>query len=108
MGLIDDDSKITLQLYCEPLQRFRLAAEGHGAVQPPEPARPGRELLDPLPIWYRQSKSRWSAEPFPFHGSSAADGHVPFLGLAECLAQADPLGERLYVPRDRGRTRDRR
>ncbi|EQD81107.1 oxidoreductase, molybdopterin-binding protein, partial [mine drainage metagenome] len=30
MGLIDDDAQIVLQLYCEPLQRFRLAAEGHG------------------------------------------------------------------------------
>ena len=53
MGLIDDDSKITLHLYSETLQKFRLAAEGHGAVQPPERLRARvARFMDPLPIWY--------------------------------------------------------
>jgi anaerobic selenocysteine-containing dehydrogenase len=53
MGLIDDDAQIVLQLYCEPLQRFRLAAEGHGARQPPQRLRERiRRCFDPLPIWY--------------------------------------------------------
>ncbi len=53
MGLIDDASKITLQLYSETLQKFRLAAEGHGAVQPPERLRERvARYMDPLPIWY--------------------------------------------------------
>ncbi|MCY4452717.1 MAG: molybdopterin oxidoreductase family protein [Immundisolibacterales bacterium] len=53
MGLIGSDDPIFLQLYCEPLQRFRLAARGHGAVLPPEEHR-GRieRYFDPLPFWY--------------------------------------------------------
>ncbi|HUB49256.1 MAG TPA: molybdopterin oxidoreductase family protein, partial [Acetobacteraceae bacterium] len=53
MGLIDNDSKITLQLYSETLQKFRLAAEGHGPVVPPERLRADvARFMDPLPIWY--------------------------------------------------------
>jgi anaerobic selenocysteine-containing dehydrogenase len=53
MGLIEDDSQIVLQLYCEALQRFRLAAEGHGARQPPPRLRERvRRYFDPLPFWY--------------------------------------------------------
>ena len=44
---------IVMQLYCEPLQRFRLAAQGHGDVKPPAEHRPRIErYFDPLPIWY--------------------------------------------------------
>ncbi len=53
MGLVDDTAQIVLQLYCEPLQKFRLAADGHGAAQPPESHRARiRKYFDPLPIWY--------------------------------------------------------
>src|SRR6185437_12707725 len=39
MGFIEDDAQIVLQLYCETLQRFRLAAEGHGEHCPPQRLR---------------------------------------------------------------------
>ncbi len=53
MGFIDDMMQIVLQLYSEPLQKFRLAAEGHGAVQPPDRLRARvRQYFDPLPFWY--------------------------------------------------------
>ena len=53
LGMIDSANQIVLHLYSEPLQKFRLAAEGHGNVQPPERDR-GRikTYFDPLPIWY--------------------------------------------------------
>ena len=52
-GFIGAAERIVLQLYSEPLQRFRLAARGHGAVQPPEPHRDRIETyFDPLPFWY--------------------------------------------------------
>ena len=53
LGLIGSTAQIVLQLYSEPVQRFRLAAEGHGPIQPPAADR-GRILaaFDPLPIWY--------------------------------------------------------
>ncbi len=53
MGFVASLEPVTLQLYCETLQRFRLAAQGHGAVQPPasERARVAR-YFDPVPFWY--------------------------------------------------------
>jgi sulfite dehydrogenase (quinone) subunit SoeA len=53
MGFIEDDSQIVLQLYCETLQRFRLAAQGHGDRRPPQRLRARiHTYFDPLPIWY--------------------------------------------------------
>ncbi len=53
MGFTDSTAQIVLQLYSEPLQKFRLAAEGHGPVQPPDRMRARiRRYFDPLPIWY--------------------------------------------------------
>jgi sulfite dehydrogenase (quinone) subunit SoeA len=53
LGLIDNTAQIVLQLYSEPVQKFRLAAEGHGPNQPPEAQREQvRKYFDPLPIWY--------------------------------------------------------
>jgi anaerobic selenocysteine-containing dehydrogenase len=53
VGFIDEAKPVILQLYSEPLQKFRLAAQGHGAVQPPETHRRRiAEHFDPLPIWY--------------------------------------------------------
>ena len=53
MGFLDRAEPITLQLYSETLQRFRLAAQGHGSVQPPPEHRERvATYFDPLPIWY--------------------------------------------------------
>jgi anaerobic selenocysteine-containing dehydrogenase len=53
MGFIPNDQPIVLQLYSETLQKFRLAAQGHGAVQPPDAHRERiATYFDPLPIWY--------------------------------------------------------
>lgn len=69
MGLIERDDKITLQLYSEILQKFRLAADGHGAVQPPERLRARvARFMDPLPIWYTPiEQARVDRERYPFH-----------------------------------------
>ncbi len=52
MGFIGKPDPIVLQLYSEPLQRFRLAAEGHGAVQPARERARVQRYFDPLPMWY--------------------------------------------------------
>jgi anaerobic selenocysteine-containing dehydrogenase len=69
MGLIDDDSKITLQLYSEILQKFRLAAEGHGTNVPPERLRERvARFMDPLPFWYSPiEETQIDTARFPFH-----------------------------------------
>ncbi|HET6905668.1 MAG TPA: molybdopterin-dependent oxidoreductase, partial [Rhodanobacteraceae bacterium] len=55
MGFVGSAEPITLQLYCEALQRFRLAAQGHGPVQPPKRERARVErFFDPVPMWYAE------------------------------------------------------
>src|SRR5690606_36366645 len=60
---------ITLQLYSEALQKFRLAAEGHGPVQPPEHHRERiRTYFDPLPFWYPPFEDAATDDAaFPLH-----------------------------------------
>ena len=69
MGFTDSTAQIVLQLYAEPLQKFRLAAEGHGAVQPPERLRARvRRYFDPLPIWYPPVEQAMIEEAaYPLH-----------------------------------------
>ncbi len=69
MGLIEDDAQIVLQLYCETLQRFRLAAEGHGAPRPPPRLRERiTRFFDPLPIWYVPlEEAMTDREAYPLH-----------------------------------------
>jgi sulfite dehydrogenase (quinone) subunit SoeA len=69
MGFIDRPRQIVLQLYVEPLQKFRLAASGHGPVQPPARDRERiRQYFDPLPIWYTPfEEAAIDREAFPLH-----------------------------------------
>ena len=79
MGFIGSEDPVFLQLYCEPLQRFRLSARGHGEVRPPEEHRARVErYFDPLPVWYA---------PFGSGEDPAADGGE------EPAAGARPAGE---------------
>ena len=53
MGFLPAPNPVVFQLYSEPLQRFRLAARGHGSVVPPPQDRDRLDrYFDPLPIWY--------------------------------------------------------
>jgi anaerobic selenocysteine-containing dehydrogenase len=53
MGFIPAAEPIVFQLYCEPLQRFRLAGQGYGSVLPPPEERDRlARYFDPLPMWY--------------------------------------------------------
>jgi anaerobic selenocysteine-containing dehydrogenase len=69
MGFIDTVDPIILQLYVEPLQRFRLAARGHGSLVPPESHRERIETyFDPLPFWYPPfEEARIAGTNFPLH-----------------------------------------
>ncbi|EKS31197.1 molybdopterin oxidoreductase family protein [Afipia felis] len=67
LGMIDSANQIVLHLYSEPLQKFKLAAEGHGPIQPPERDRERvKNYFDPLPIWYQPLEEQAvSATEFP-------------------------------------------
>jgi anaerobic selenocysteine-containing dehydrogenase len=72
-GFFDAPQPVTFQLYLEPLQKFRLAAEGHGPHQPPEHRRAViRETFSPLPVWYP-----------PFEGEAVAEGDFPLHALTQ-------------------------
>ncbi|HMB48233.1 MAG TPA: molybdopterin-dependent oxidoreductase, partial [Afifellaceae bacterium] len=52
-GFFDAPQPVIFQLYCEPLRKFQLAAEGHGDRQPPDHLRERmKRCFDPLPVWY--------------------------------------------------------
>jgi anaerobic selenocysteine-containing dehydrogenase len=54
LAFVGSTQPIVMQFYAESLQRFRLAAQGHGATQPPDRERARVErYFDPLPFWYR-------------------------------------------------------
>lgn len=64
MGFLGKAEPIFIQLYSEALQKFRLAARGHGRVAVPQQHRQRVETyFDPLPIWYE-----------PFNRSAVDEG----------------------------------
>jgi anaerobic selenocysteine-containing dehydrogenase len=67
MGMQGQSNQIVLQIWSEPLQKFRLAAEGHGAKQPPETLRERvRTYCDPLPFWYAPlEQQQHDTDPYP-------------------------------------------
>ncbi|MBI3453217.1 MAG: molybdopterin oxidoreductase family protein [Rhodospirillales bacterium] len=69
LGFIDKAEQIVLQLYSEPLQKFRLAARGFGPVQPPDRERARIEAnFDPLPIWHMPfEEAAVDNDTFPLH-----------------------------------------
>ena len=73
MGFIPKAEPIVFQLYSEVLQKFRLAARGHGPVQPPEGERARIEAhFDPLPIWY-----------VPFEEAAEGDADYPLHAITQ-------------------------
>ncbi len=69
LGLIGHADQIVLQVYSEPMQKFRLAARGHGDIQPPERERKRVETyFDPLPFWYAPfEEAAVQGSVFPMH-----------------------------------------
>ena len=53
IGLFDAPAPYAFTLWCEPLRRFQLAAEGKHTRQPPEHLKARiAETMTPLPTWY--------------------------------------------------------
>ena len=77
VGFIGSADPIIFQLYAEPLQRFRLAAEGHGAVRPPELHRKRiATFFDPLPFWYDAGLTGNGDAEFPLHAITQRPMHM--------------------------------
>ncbi len=69
MGFIPKAERVVIQLYSEPMAKFRLAAQGHGDHQPPDEHRARVEkYFDPLPFWYEPFEDIDNdEEEFPLH-----------------------------------------
>ncbi len=113
MGFIDQSAPITIQLYSETLQRFRLAAEGHSHVKPPDIHRERvRVFFDPLPFWYPplEDLSNDDSE-FPLHAitqrpmamyqsSGAMNAWLPQMHDSDRLFMSRKQAERLGLNDD--------
>ena len=68
-GFLPRPEPIIHQLYSETLQKFRLAAQGHGKVNVPEQHKDRIETyFDPIPFWYAPFEGEMvSGEEFPMH-----------------------------------------
>lgn len=69
VGFSGGADPVTFQIYLEPLQAFRLAAQGHGEIVPPAADRARiASAFDPVPFWYPPIESDdGSAQAFPLH-----------------------------------------
>jgi anaerobic selenocysteine-containing dehydrogenase len=96
MGFVGSAEPIVLQLYSETLQKFRLAAQGHGAVQPPERERARvATYFDPLPVWYLPFESEQSGASSA-RAKEATNGSSPRLDPEPSSVPAGhllPVGE---------------
>jgi anaerobic selenocysteine-containing dehydrogenase len=78
MGFLPNTEQIGLQIYSETLQNFRLAARGHGPIQPPDDHRVRIETyFDPLPIWYMPlEEDAVAGGDFPLHAVTQRPMHM--------------------------------
>jgi sulfite dehydrogenase (quinone) subunit SoeA len=106
MGFIESAAPIVLQLYVEPLQRFRLAAQGHGRVVPPETHRERiATYFDPLPFWYMPfEEARVDRDSFPMHALTQRPMHMYHSWHSQNAWLRQIIGHnRLFVNRAAGR-----
>ncbi len=73
VGFIGAPNRIVFQLYIEGLQKFRLAADGHGEITPPATHRERiKRYFDPLPFWYA-----------PFEGTMVDTDELPMHAITQ-------------------------
>ncbi len=72
-GWLPENARMTFHLYSETFQKFRLAAQGHGEIQPPDSHRKRIEaFFDPLPFWYG-----------PFEGAMVDGDEFPLYAITQ-------------------------
>ncbi len=97
--------QIVFELYSETLQRFRLAARGHGDIQPPDSHRQRIErFFDPLPFWYPPFEGAMvEGEKYPFHAITQRPMHMYHSwGSQNAWLRQITNENKLYMQRGRG------
>ena len=103
MGFLPRAEPLFFQLYSEPLQKFRLAARGHGKSQPPEADRTRVETYcDPLPFWYEPfEQAAVDADAYPLHALTQRPMHMYHSwGSQNAWLRQITSQNRLFVHRD--------
>ena len=108
-GYLAETEQLTFQLYMEPAQRFRLAAEGHGSIQPPEQHRERiRTYFDPLPFWYPPFEGEMvDASEFPMYAITQRPMHMYHSwGSQNAWLRQITAENRLYMSRTKAQALD--
>lgn len=106
VGFNGSTDQIVFELYSEPLQKFRLAARGHGKVLPPECHRERIETyFDPLPFWYPTfADAHKGADSYPFHAITQRPMHMYHSwGSQNAWLRQITTANRLYMNSNRGK-----
>ncbi len=109
VGFVGNTEPIIFQLYSEVLQKFRLAARGHGAIRPPADKRQRIErYFDPLPFWYAPFEGTMIDDrAFPMHAITQRPmAMYHSWGSQNAWLRQIHGGNRLYMARSRGLTLD--
>ncbi|MBL8643931.1 MAG: molybdopterin oxidoreductase family protein [Rhodospirillaceae bacterium] len=109
MGFLPKPEQIVLQIYCEPLQKFRNAARGAGPVQPPEKDRARIDAyFDPLPIWYAPfDEAAVDTTEYPLHALTQRPmHHYHSWGSQNAWLRQITAQNRLFMHRDTAAARN--
>lgn len=105
MGFTVDAEQIVMKIYSEALQKFHLAAEGHGEIQPPEHLRKRiLDSFDPLPIWYAPLEQTLVDEgEYPLHALTQRPMQMYHSwGSQNAWLRQITGGNKLYMSRELG------
>ncbi len=105
-GFAYNADPFTLPLYNETLQKFRLAAAGHGEVQPPQDqCERIKAFFDPLPFWYPPFEDITNDdEKYPLYAITLDPSVLRSHGPLTTAKWPEPLrnGDHLYMSRASG------
>ena len=107
VGFIGSSDPIIFQLYLEPLQKFRLAARGHGQITPPQTHRRRiTAFFDPIPFWYAPFEGAALDEAaYPMHAITQRPMHMYHSwGSQNAWLRQITAENRLYMSREKART----
>ncbi|MDX2258113.1 MAG: molybdopterin oxidoreductase family protein [Hyphomicrobiaceae bacterium] len=104
-GYVTSGLRLTFQLYSEPLQRFRLAAQGHGTALPPESHRERiASHFDPLPFWHAPFEATGTTGEYPLSAITQRPMHMYHSwGSQNAWLRQITARNRLYMNRAKGR-----
>ena len=104
VGFNGSTDQIVFELYSETLQKFRLAAQGHGDIQPDDSHRERIiSFFDPLPFWYPTFEGEMvNKDDYPFHAITQRPMHMYHSwGSQNAWLRQITNANRLYMNREK-------